>query len=74
MYRDIAVLATNLSHSGKTMKAEELLKWINNNFPELNYGGIRRVLYAAHNRAETDEEVESLEAVFLRRDGRPLLK
>ena len=56
------------------MRADELLDWINTKYPELNYGGTRRVLYAAHNRAKSDEEVEALEIVFRGKDGRPLLK
>ena len=74
LYRQIAVLATHLSHTGRTMRADELLDWINTKYPELNYGGTRRVLYAAHNRAKSDEEVEALEIVFRGKDGRPLLK
>lgn len=74
MYRSLILLAVRLKNEGRTMTCSEVVDWINANFTFSHpYASVRGVFQAAHNRAQTQSEINALESVFTDKDGYQLL-
>lgn len=74
---EVIRLAVTLHKNQQTMTTKDLVKYINNTFPNLfpqPYVCMRGVLTAAYNKCKNQTERNALVSVFTSVNGKPLVK
>lgn len=66
VYNDIGRLALELYRSGRTMTQDELINWMNKQYPALpsQYIGLQSLLQASFDRTDDEEIQNAIRTVF----------
>ena len=66
VYNDIGRLALELYRSGRTMTQDELINWMNKQYPALpsQYIGLQSFLQASFDRTDDEEIQNAIRTVF----------